>query len=795
MDPTHEPRAASASDLVAPAATGFLLAEILREANGAPRALRVLEVSAGFNALIGQPIASGAEITSHPDSGRPEWIETAARVAAERRAARLIFQPRGATSPLTLHFTPAAEPGSSLIIVLATARAETRRTESEERKAFLLQLTDTLRPLADPAEIQLKAAYLLGRHLKASRVGYAEDQSDSETIVVTHNYTDGVPGIEGRYRYDDYGPELLREFRAGRTVVRSDIANDPSLTPAEKHAHVVLQLGATVNVPLVKAGRLVAVLFLHYREAHKFSANELALLDEVAERTWAAVERARAEAALLQSEARLRLSLVASGMGTFTWHVADDRGEPDDKTRELLGLQREGFTTLASAMRELVHPDDRERYAAAIARALDPTGDGMLRDEIRIRRPGDDADRWIAVVGQTTFEGAPSRAARIHGMVADITERRNSERALRESEEQLRQFSEASSDILWIRDAKTLRREYVNAAFERVFGVPADAPQAGDSLAQLLDVVLPEDRPHVLHHLDRVRSGERVSFEFRIRRPVDGVVRWIRNTDFPLRDDDGRVRRIAGIGHDITERKAMEDALRTTAERKSEFVAMLGHELRNPLAAIQGGVKLLRSDRSKPESKAAALPILASQVNHMQRLIDDLLDLARIEHGKLQVRPERIDLLETIDRALEMVADPATTRSCEIRLTRLATTVPLHADAVRLTQVWVNLLTNALKFSSAGSVIDVVVGRDATAAFVRVRDYGAGIPADALAEIFQPFAQPRRGPGLPEGGLGLGLTICRQLVEMHHGSLEAFSAGANTGSEFVVRLPLQFPAA
>lgn len=182
---------------------------------------------------------------------------------------------------------------------------------AEERQAFLLALSDALRPLADPIEIQLVATRLLGEHLKASRVGYAEDQADDETIVVTRHYTDGVPDIEGRYRYDDYGPELLREFRAGRTVVRPDIVNDPTLTESEKQAHAALQLGATINVPLVKGGRLQAVLFLHYREAHAFSGAELQLLLDVAERTWAAVERARAEAALRQANDELERRVAA----------------------------------------------------------------------------------------------------------------------------------------------------------------------------------------------------------------------------------------------------------------------------------------------------------------------------------------------------------------------------------------------------------------------------------------------------------------------------------------------------
>ncbi|MFO0577368.1 MAG: PAS domain-containing protein [Polyangia bacterium] len=235
-------------------------------------------------------------------------------------------------------------------------QSEDRLRRGEERQAFLLALSDALRPLADPLEIQEVATRLLGEHLQASRVGYAEDQADDETIVVTRHYTDGVPGIEGRYRYDDYGPALLREFRAGRTVVRPDVANDPTLTEAERRAHEALQLGATVNVPLVKGGRLLAVLFLHYREAHAFSGAELQLLLDVAERTWAAVERARAEAALRQANDELER------------RVAERTAELSHAVQQLWAeaREREAAELARNELRrqlDTAHEDERRRIA------------------------------------------------------------------------------------------------------------------------------------------------------------------------------------------------------------------------------------------------------------------------------------------------------------------------------------------------------------------------------------------------------------------------------------------------
>lgn len=192
----------------------------------------------------------------------------------------------------------------------------------EERQAFLLRLSDTLRPLSDAIQIQAEAVRVLGEQLKASRAGYAEDRGDGDHVTVTRNYVKNVPALEGVYRYADYGPELLHALRAGRTVVRPDIDRDPILTADEKRAHAELGLAATVNVPLVKEGRLVAILFVHQDRPRAWTEAEIALMQETAERTWAAVERTRAEAALREAGERLKM-LVA---------------ELQHRTRNLIGV-------------------------------------------------------------------------------------------------------------------------------------------------------------------------------------------------------------------------------------------------------------------------------------------------------------------------------------------------------------------------------------------------------------------------------------------------------------------------
>ncbi|WP_176559350.1 GAF domain-containing protein [Rubellimicrobium roseum] len=188
--------------------------------------------------------------------------------------------------------TGSPEPGRSVIAERMTTGGALH--ESQERQIFLLRFADALRPLDDAVVILREASRLMGDHLRASRVAHAEDMGDDETVLLTHDYTDGVPSIRGRDRSADYGEALIRTMREGHVVVRPDIAIDPALTEAEKATHAALQLGATLNVPLVKGGQLVVMLAVHHATAHDFTLEEVALPQEMAERTWAAVERARA---------------------------------------------------------------------------------------------------------------------------------------------------------------------------------------------------------------------------------------------------------------------------------------------------------------------------------------------------------------------------------------------------------------------------------------------------------------------------------------------------------------------
>ena len=307
--------------------------------------------------------------------------------------------------------------------------AEDKLRESETRQAFLLKLADAIRPLSDAVEIQSAAARLLSEHLQLNRCGYAEIHTDDETATVFRDYhVPNIASFAGTYRLDAFGSDILAAMRRGDTLAVNDMAEESDNADSVITAsYAASEVRAFIATPLVKKNRLAAILFAHHRTPKRWMPSDVALVEETAERTWAAVERARAEKALGESQERLRLALDAAEMGTFRWYPQEDRTEPDARIFTLLGLREGDTITLAETLAKMIHPDDRELYAAEIAGAVDPNGDGKLDVDYRVVHP-DGSLRWLHIYGQTFFTGEnPPRAALMYGMVLDITTRKRTE--------------------------------------------------------------------------------------------------------------------------------------------------------------------------------------------------------------------------------------------------------------------------------------------------------------------------------------------------------------------------------
>jgi signal transduction histidine kinase len=239
---------------------------------------------------------------------------------------------------------------------------------------------------------------------------------------------------------------------------------------------------------------------------------------------------------------------------------------------------------------------------------------------------------------------------------------------------------------------------------------------------------------------------------------------------------------------DIHDMKNAEARLHEADRRKNHFLAMLGHELLNPLAAIRAGLTLLSSEKAKAESKAMALPIVLEQTRHMERLVGDLLDVTRIVQGRIQVRKEPMALGDAVRGALDMLHARLEADGFSVKIDEPAEALRLIGDKVRLTQVFVNLIGNAAKYSGDSRRIEISVCQKETRFEIKVRDYGLGISREVMPYVFDPFVQAKPGLTLQEG-VGLGLAVVRELVRLHGGEVNVFSDGEGRGSEFVVKLP------
>jgi PAS domain S-box-containing protein len=366
-------------------------------------------------------------------------------------------------------------------------------------------------------------------------------------------------------------------------------------------------------------------------------------------------------------------------------------------------------------------------------------------------------------------------------------ERRVAERTadLQESERQYRLLADTGPHLTWtMRPAHDLI-EFTSRRFEEFTGVKAGELEAAD----WTKVVHPDDLPSVLAAIaEPVRRGEPYEVELRVRRQ-DGEYRRMVARAIPVRDDKGTLTKWVGTTTDIHDRWLATEALQEADRRKNEFLALLAHELRNPLAPLRNGLQLLTMSED-PAIRDKALTVMDRQLRHMVRLVDDLLDVSRITRGKLELRRERVLVDAVLRDAVEAVQPLMEASHHALEVSMPNEPLPLLADATRLAQVFGNLLNNACKYTPAGGHIHLIVERKTRDLVVRVRDNGIGIPAEMLDSIFDVFTQVDRSLERTSGGLGIGLSMARRLAEMHGGQLTAHSSGPGQGSEFVVTLPL-----
>ncbi|MGN6312607.1 MAG: ATP-binding protein [Rhodanobacteraceae bacterium] len=704
------------------------------------------------------------------------------------------------------------------------------RVEDNAQKAFLLKLTDALRPLSDAAEIQLTASRMLCEHMGASRTLYAEIEGEPEApvSVIRGQYACEGQRLPERIRYLDFAGGFFTEMlRRGQPVVVTDVATDPRFDDDIRNTWSKAGVASLIVVSLVKQGREEVNFGVDSMRPREWTRAEVELVQEVAERTWAVARRARAEAALHESEEKYRSLFAEMVQGYAECElIRDAKGRTVDFR----------FLDLNPAFERLV--------GIPVNRAIGRTGHEVLprtrkwwpRTFDRILKAGraERIEHEVAPLGRWyEVYVYPHANDRFTVFFENITDRKRAEIALRKSEERQAFLLKLSDELRPLAEPAQIQAEACRLIGEhlqvdRAYYVEINE---GEGYARVRHDYLRGDSPSLAGDFRLVDYGWVVPL---LRRGETVVVTDVESAEIVPGSDrpamsQARIRAHITIpllkGGELVGALCVTDSeprawsaadvelVRQTAERiwagilraraeaalrerevelqqaaraKDEFLAMLGHELRNPLSPIATTLQLMKM--RAPSVLTMERGIIEKQVRYLTDMVDDLLDVARIARGKVELKAAPVNVSDVTTAAIETVRPLLEEREHTLHVD-VESGLAVQGDFRRLVQVLVNLLTNAAKYSQQGRAIYLAAAAEGDDVVLRVRDEGVGIEPDMLPRVFDLFSQEWQSLDRSRGGLGLGLAIVRNLVTLHGGSVSASSGGRGHGSEFVVRLP------
>jgi len=593
-------------------------------------------------------------------------------------------------------------------------------------------------------------------------VGWQEGLVGSETIPATHDSQAG-------YALSVNEPVIVEDVAAEKRFACSSLLQEHRVTSG-------------LSCRIENGGHPFAVLSVHTRNRRRFTRDDANFLISVANLIANVVRRNHTEQNLRRSEENFRtladnisqLAWMSDGDGSALWY--------NKRWYDFTGTTLEQVK--GTGWKHVHHPDHVERVAERLSRCFEA---GEVWEDTFPLRAFDGTYRWF-LSRALPIRDEYGKVQRWFGTNTDITERLETEAALRSSRQQLEMARKAAN--LGIHDYDVRSGEItIDEVMREIWQVPQ-----GESLAfsQWEQSIHPDDlqavRQKVTKALDPQGDGTYFA-QYRVVRK-DGSTVWVEATGM-VSFEGGEAVRLVGTVLDITKRKNADEALRHAVqkleaadEKKNEFLAILGHELRNPLAAVAHSIHVLQS---APEKGTELIPAMQQGVHTMQHLLDDLLDLNRVSRNRVAVDLEPIDLAEIL-RATALTAEQTADKHGQRIKIDLPGPLPIKGDRIRLEQIFSNLLNNASRYTQQGGWIALRAENRSDEVVVTIQDNGGGLPEEMLESIFEPFVQVAGNPE-PSASLGIGLALCRQLVQNHHGTITARSPGLGQGSTFEVRFP------
>ncbi len=607
-------------------------------------------------------------------------------------------------------------------------------------------------------------------------------------IVAQRGFPAGFLEFLGKVTIDDETAGA-RSLRHRRRVVIQDVTIDAAYAPYRKAA-ALAGFRAVQSTPIIgRDGRFLGALLTHLREPRDFSTRELRVLDLYSRQAADEIVRTRVERDLAAARRRLDAALIAAEVGVFEWNVITDQVFGDANYMRLFGFAAGQESVSLSALAERIHPDDKQARLDRLKLTID-TG-VPYESEYRILVGGQ--TRWVVARGMIERD-AKGRAFRLPGVLLDITTRKQAELERKSLADDFGRLSRIHQTILSTTDdfASVVDRDgrylYANRYLLEVWG---------KTLPEILGKTRLELGYELSHHELHMRDIAQI---LESRQPIRGEIAYTSPTgvsgiyDYtftPVFGPNGEVEALVDTSRNVTERKRNEEALREMDRQKNAFLAQLAHELRNPLAPIRNATRVFRQSHSGHPDAVWASGVIDRQVDHLTRLIDDLLDVSRITRNKLELRVQRVELQEVVRSAVEICRPLIDQNGHEVLMRMAPEPVWVLGDLARLSQVTMNLITNAAKYMDPGGQIEISARQEQQTAVLRVKDTGIGMNAETLERVFDMFYQADSSLERSQSGLGIGLSLVRSVVQLHSGTVEGFSAGPGKGSEFVVRLPAQ----